>query len=291
MKMMYFFRKALNNIVRNFSVNLFTILIISTSLMIFNLFLLTYHNIDIILDKQYQHHIFLYLEPDFDENDISKYELEITKKLPSTAVFVSQKEAFNSFKLSLKNDASLLEGLDESVIPAYFDISLKSTPSNLDSILKELDDLYFVSNIDSGKEVYQKIEKIVTILFSILTYIAVLIMIATFFAIYMTIKLTIYSRKEEIEILELVGATRFFIKMPFHIEGVLQGILGVSLAMFMLYLTHITITDTFVKNLLSPFGITTISFIPLKYTLFNYLFSIIFGFLASMFAVNRFLKI
>ncbi|MBN2695733.1 hypothetical protein JXR93_13825 [bacterium] len=289
--MMYFFRKALNNIVRNFSVNLFTILIISTSLMIFNLFLLTYHNIDIILDKQYQHHIFLYLEPDFDENDISKYELEITKKLPSTAVFVSQKEAFNSFKLSLKNDASLLEGLDESVIPAYFDISLKSTPSNLDSILKELDDLYFVSNIDSGKEVYQKIEKIVTILFSILTYIAVLIMIATFFAIYMTIKLTIYSRKEEIEILELVGATRFFIKMPFHIEGVLQGILGVSLAMFMLYLTHITITDTFVKNLLSPFGITTISFIPLKYTLFNYLFSIIFGFLASMFAVNRFLKI
>ena len=60
------------------------------------------------------------------------------------------------------------------------------------------------------------------------------IVIAVIFIVSNTIKLTIYARREELEVLGLVGATRFFIKAPFLIEGILQGAIGAVLALVML---------------------------------------------------------
>ncbi len=291
MNFFYFFGKALKNIIRNFSLNLFTIVIIISSLAIFNLFLFISYNVNLILSDSQQNKIIVYLEIGVEDKNIEKYKEEILKDKNITEIkYTNQKDSFDKFKKSLNDEHYLLEGIDNNIIPPYFEILLKKD-CDIEKTISTIKELYFVSSIDYGKEIFEKIENIGKFLHLILWYIAFFIMMATIFAIYMTIKITIYSRKDEIEILELVGATRFFIKMPFHIEGIFQGLFGAIFSVFLVYMFYSILGTKITSTLLAPIGIKELYFLPMSYILFNLLFGSLLGFLASYFAVSRFLKI
>jgi cell division transport system permease protein len=115
-----------------------------------------------------------------------------------------------------------------------------------------------------------------------------LLFLAALFVITNTIKLTIYSRKDEIEILKLVGATNRFVKIPFLIEGSIQGFLGGSLALIILFLVYITaITKV---DLGIGFASLDIIFLSPQFTLFLLLMSIIIGFIGSTISLGRFFR-
>jgi cell division transport system permease protein len=202
---------------------------------------------------------------------------------------VTSKQALNSFKKELKKNGDLLDGLDANLLPSYFKIRFSGQIKISKKLVDSITGLFFVDSISYGKKTYDKIKRIRDIATSLSLYIMIFIIIITIFTIYTTIKLTIYSRKEEIETLELVGATQEFIIFPFYIEGVLQGIISSGLSILVLYgiykFSLSGITDVL------PSGVDELQFLPLSYVFINIVVTSFLGLLASHISVVKFLKI
>jgi len=290
MKGFYFFNKAITNISRNLSLNLFTVIIIASSLAILNLFLLISYNLDNLLEKHSSNSMFVYLK-DSKKEDIDKYKKEISKIIKiKEIIYNTNQEAFNQFKTQLKSDSFLLEGVDAQVIPSYFKVILVKRTEDIEIIAKKIKNLKFVDSVDYGKKIYQKIEKLNNILHSISFYILLFIAIATLFTIYTTVKLTIYNRRSEVETMVLVGATQKFIIMPFYIEGIIQGIFSALLALFFVFGIFKMIISNSNNQIFSSIGLTDIQFIPISYILLNIIITALMGFIASHLSVVKFLK-
>jgi cell division transport system permease protein len=115
-----------------------------------------------------------------------------------------------------------------------------------------------------------------------------LLCVAVLFIITNTIKLTIYSRRDEIEIFKLVGATDWFVRIPFLIEGIIQGVIS-GLAAFLILLLAYAI---FSVKTIHLFGlpVINISFLTNEDALFIILLSSALGFLGGLIAIGRFFK-
>ena len=116
-----------------------------------------------------------------------------------------------------------------------------------------------------------------------------LLCLAVLFITTNTIKLTIYSRREEIEIYKLVGATDWFVKMPFIIEGAIQGLVSGILAVIILVIAYLI----FSFESFQVFGLPlfTITFLSIKNILFITILSLFLGFAGGIIAIGRFFRI
>jgi cell division transport system permease protein len=113
--------------------------------------------------------------------------------------------------------------------------------------------------------------------------------VAVLFIITNTIKLTIYSRRDEIEIFKLVGATDWFVKMPFLIEGAIQGVLSGFITLLILFIVY----SLFSLQTVHIFGLPVmdIVFLPYGYMLLLFIFSLLLGLTGSFIAVGRFFRL
>jgi cell division transport system permease protein len=116
-----------------------------------------------------------------------------------------------------------------------------------------------------------------------------LLCIGVLFIVTNTIKLTIYARKEEIEILKLVGATDWFVKTPFLLEGMLQGAASGVLSVVGLFLGYLLLSAKQAPFLGLP--MVHFIFIPHSHALFMFLMSLLLGLVGSFIAVGRFFEI
>jgi cell division transport system permease protein len=118
-----------------------------------------------------------------------------------------------------------------------------------------------------------------------------ILMFAATFSISNVIKLMVLSRKDEIEIMRLVGATNSFIKGPFLAEGILQGLLGSLLAIGFLYLIFLLIMSKVSRFNTPFFSLQELHFLPVWMMLSIVAGGMFLGFLGSLFSLSRFLKI
>lgn len=165
--------------------------------------------------------------------------------------FISKAEALRTLRGELK-DKTILEQLNSNPLPASFEIKADD-PANLPAIReaviptgangKPQPIAPIVSNIFDRQQASQQIEQVTSALKVVLTVITVLLVIASLMLVGNTIRLSIYTRRREVEVMRLVGATRWFIRWPFMIEGVIVGFAGGALAILVLWLGKITIVD------------------------------------------------
>ncbi len=138
---------------------------------------------------------------------------------------VSKDTALNNYKASLGEDGSVLDGMDSSFLPISFKVKLKEN-----SLSKEFMDKYEkLSGVDKVKysqkvvDLFSKINYWVRFLSAMLI---VVLLAVSLFIISNTIKLTVFARRREINIMKYIGATDWFIRWPFVIEGVIIGLFG-----------------------------------------------------------------
>ncbi len=181
----------------------------------------------------------------------------------------------NSFEI-LPDDAANLPGIQKAVFPD----GAKGQP--ISSIINNEFDRTF------GQ---QKVEQVTSALKIILTVITALLVLASLMLIGNTIRLSIYTRRCEVEVMRLVGATRWFIRWPFMIEGVVVGFAGGALAILILWLGKITIVDPLSNSVsvLSAQSNSTLGFPALIAILFAA--SIIVSTIGSGVTLRRFLKV
>lgn len=141
------------------------------------------------------------------------------------------------------------------------------------------------------REGSQKIEQVTSALKIVLTAITALLIAASLMLVGNTIRLSIYARRREIEVMRLVGATRWFIRWPFMIEGVVVGFLGGLVAILILWLGKITIVDPLSStfSFLAAQNSTTLSFPALVAILFAA--AVLVSAIGSGVTLRRFLKV
>ena len=163
--------------------------------------------------------------------------------------FISKAEALEELKTFLEDDAPTAE-LNHNPLPANF-VVRPDDPANLNQIRAAIDPpgpagqpiSPVVESVFDRQEKREEIEQVTAAVKWILLGVTALLLVASLMLIGNTIRLSIYTRRREVEVMRLVGATRWFIRWPFMIEGVVVGCVGGAVAILILWLGKVTIVD------------------------------------------------
>lgn len=152
--------------------------------------------------------------------------------------FVSKDQALEKFKK--ENEGSeILKEIQGNPLPASFELELKS-PEKVEQVaLRFMDkDGNFIEGVDEviyGQNYVQKLFSITAIVGTIAFLIIVVLLLAAIVLIFNTIRLAIHARRKEIEVMKLVGATNWFVRLPFLFEGFFEGFIGSVISVVLLY--------------------------------------------------------
>jgi cell division transport system permease protein len=146
-----------------------------------------------------------------------------------------------------------------------------------------------IEEVNNGQKAADTIRTVTNAVKIILSVIAVLLLIISLLLIANTIRLSIYARRREVEVMRLVGATNWFIRWPFVIEGLIVGLAGAAIAVGMLWVGKITIIDPLSKNFALIDRFSTVGFVPLIIVLLAA--SVVVSMIGSGITLRRFLRI
>lgn len=238
------------------------------------------------------------LFPDATKAETAKLKGEL-EAIPhvSEVVFVSKAEALKTLKGELK-DQTIVEELHTNPLPNSFRV-VPDDAANLNQIRETVipggsSGTPFSSIIENEfhrQQSQAKIEQVTSALKIVLTVITALLILASLMLVGNTIRLSIYTRRREVEVMRLVGATRWFIRWPFMIEGVVVGFAGGLIAILILWLGKITIVDPLSNSIgfLAAQNNSTLAFPALIAILFGA--AIVVSTIGSGLTLRRFLKV
>ncbi len=203
--------------------------------------------------------------------------------------YVSKAEAFQEFQQMFKNQPALVEEVDPAVLPSSFRIKLDD-PDQYRSVADRLVGVPGVYRVKTAREAIDRLIGLTRILNTFTVALGVLLGAAAIVLISNTIRMAIYARREEVGIMKLVGASNWYIRIPFLLEGMIEGLVGAILAVGAVWLGH----ETLLEQLSDTQGV--VSFVvPLEFLLrWGFLvlaFGATAGVLGSAIALRRFLRV
>jgi len=202
---------------------------VTVTLFILGIFLLLAMNVNHVAEViEDQVEIRVSLELEADESVIRRVEHRITAMPEVSQVeFISKEEGLKQLEEDL-GDASLLEGIEENPLPDVFRVETFE-PQQTKAVAANIEQFDGVDNARYGEEFTDRLFNVTKTVRNVGVVLIVLLGLTAMFLISNTIRLTILARRREIEIMKLVGATNWFIRWPFFIEGLLIGLLGAIL--------------------------------------------------------------
>lgn len=243
----FVFRRVVKSIRELIWTHLLTSGTMAMTLFIFGGFLLIQDNLHGLLrgwGSQIQ--IFAYLENGLSPADLQSLAAEVRAYPEVESVrFVSKAEAWESFKKSLGAQSGVLEGLSPDILPSSLEIALQRPHrqrASVAGVARRLRGVKGISEVEYPEEWIEKLSLLVLGVQWAKWILGGLLFLATMLIVGSTVKLAILARKDEIEIMQLVGAPAGLIKAPFVVEGMVQGIVGASLALGFLWLLYLLVS-------------------------------------------------
>lgn len=214
------------------------------------------------------------------------------RALPGAQIrrFISKEEAMHDLKAALGEEAGFLEQLSRNPLPASYEVVFENAEANgidPEKMKGQLAAFDGVEDVQHSRQWLKRLEGFLHIVRLIGYIIGGLLCLCVVFIVTNTIKLTIYSRRDEIEILKLVGATDWFVKLPFLLEGMIQGILGGGTAILALFLGYSAFSSREIY-LIGPAPLEFV-FLPVEYLVLAFSLSMVLGIVGSFIAIGRFI--
>lgn len=184
-----------------------------------------------------QNEVVAFVSDDISDFDISNVERRIYEvENISEVVFVSSADALEEYKVDFGEKAYLLEGLEgeENTFPNAFRIRV-SDVSNLSTTVAKLQATQGIMQVNAPTDIAHTITNIKQAVNIGGFAIVFILIIVSLVIIANTIKITVYNRRKEINIMKFVGATDIFIRLPFIIEGLLLGLIAALLSYLLLW--------------------------------------------------------
>lgn len=248
----YSFQTVIKSLWREKWINLLTILSISIGLSLVTTFIMLSLNLDFVLQRWAKNFgIVVYLNEDISKDDENRLKNKLRNDSDISDInYISKAQALKELRKTLGEDALILEGISENPLPASFELKLKSAllePGYVKNKASLIEKMPGVGEVQFGAKWLSSLYTISKAMKIGALVIGCAIFIAITFITYSTIKIFFYRRKDEIETLKLLGATRTFVRLPFLIEGLIIGILGgiiSSAAIYGIYsFTSIKVTE------------------------------------------------
>ena len=245
--MLYFyFKKAIKDILDNRFLNVITVITIALSIMIASAFVLFFINADDVVNSWKKGiRIMAYLKPGLSEPVISAVEDRIDAIAGvAQTTFISKETALERLKKQMRHQASLFEDLTHNPLPDAIEIRMvpsRYESSEVESLARQIEGLVAVESVEYGQLWFRRFSNMIS-LFRLTGYaLGGLFFMAAVFIVANTIRIVLYSRRDEIDIMRLVGAADGFIKAPFYIEGVILGGVGGMVGLCTLFIGFLVI--------------------------------------------------
>lgn len=184
-----------------------------------------------------------FLSDDASSGEIQALEAEVAQ-MPEVkdVTYVSKTQAFEEFKETYADTPQLYEALSPDSLPASLRIALTDAQYTQE-VAARIQGAPGVDEVRFGGEIIRRLLQVNTLLRTVTLVLSVILMIASAALIANTIRLGIYARREEIGIMKLVGATNWFIRIPFMLEGLAAALLGALLAAGIVWLADAVLFD------------------------------------------------
>ena len=232
----YLVKEGIINTYKNKIMSLASIGIVFASLFVFGLFWILLINLSYNTEVvRSQPEMQVFCEYELDDAQIEQVRQDILNN-PNieSCKLVTPKEAFDKYKQDLGEDADILEGFDESLMSASFIIKLHDTEISTQT-MEELMKIKGVRKVSYSKDIVDFIARLSRWVNVVSFVLIIVLMSISTFIIANTIKLTVFARRKEINIMKYIGATDWFIRLPFIIEGAFIGVVGVVISLIILH--------------------------------------------------------
>lgn len=287
----FYFREALLSFRRSTLMSIAAILSITTILIIVGVFLLISINSSLFLiNLESQLEIIVYLEDNISKAELNNLKNNITSIDGIKEVkFVSKEEAYQQLLKNLGEQKDILSAIEVNPLPASFEIQAKD-PKMIKQIANRIAEFIKVEEVEYGQEIAEKLLNFTYVFRRAGMLILALLIFAPILIISNIIKITVYARRNEIEIMSLAGATSWFIKWPFIIEGFLQGFISAVLSIIILYNFYFFTTNK-VRQVIPflPLVVDNMDLLPIGIVIV--LLGSFVGILGSMFSVGKYLDV
>lgn len=297
-----YFRDAFHGVFRNFSLSLASISCITITLIVVAFSLLLSMNVENFSESiRKDVTVVMFLKSDTTAEDVSKIkkELEGVSNIENSTIEFKSK-ADSALELKNGNDifATTVDKWTDDTNPLLDSYMFKVKEiEEIDNTVKEVNNLPFtkdkINNINYGEDIVHQLIVVFNVVKKVCIVAVASLVLVTAFLIANTIKLAIYSRKREIEIMRLVGASNISIKIPFIIEGLFIGIIGAVIPIIITIFGYTTLYDFFGGKLFNSSLATLVAPMPFIYNVSGILLliGIVVGMIGSYQAVRKYLKI
>jgi cell division transport system permease protein len=299
----YFFREATSSFRRNWVMSLGAVITIFFSLLLVGTFMVTGLIVNSIIESvEEKVQIQVFLKDGYDPADLEALQNDLvadTTRITSVT-YVSKEEALERFREQTAESPEIVENLPGNPLPASLEIDLaeasyvydvvegiKAHPS-LPNLIANPDDPD--KDIKRGQEILDKLFQLTNAVRVIIIVLVALLAFVSLIFISNTIRLAIFARRKEIGIMRLVGASNWFIRMPFLLEGVMQGLIGAGLAIGVIVGLRAWAVPWLAENLpFLPVGLSAGATTQLA--LIMAAAGVLIGLIGSGFALRRYLKV
>lgn len=295
LKVDYLVRETAINLVRNISLTIASVLTVFVSLSLVGSSLLIQDAVDNATERWkggIEFIIFVSPEASADQRDAIQRALDDSPQVES-ASFVDQEAAFEEFTELFADTPEIVESTDPTTVPTSFRVvPLDKEPETIETLKTAFEAQPGVMEVVAATDSIRTIQDMSALFRNIALAVAALLVVAACLLVINSIRMAMFARRREIEVMKLVGASNSFVRIPFMLEGVIQGLVGAAAAVPVCFgvrwgLTELAADQRF--RLLAGFTVGDGQF-RLTIVLILIIGSFI-GALGSAFAVSRFLDV
>lgn len=288
----YLTKMGIHNMIANRSMSVSSISVLTACLLLVGLSMIILLNIQMLVkDMEKQNVVVAFVEDNADDAAVIKVGEDL-KSIPDVIAvdFVSKEQGYEEQLEEFGVDEGLFDGIIENPLPDSYRISV----GNLENFNQTLATIEAVENVQSVRESHELVNQISTLQKSVTAICLVLVIvlgIVSLFIISNTIRITMVSRKIDIQVMKSVGATNMFICWPFMIEGIFIGIVSGTLALIITVAVE-RFEGISMNSLLQMFGsdgISVMDYLPLL-VLGYFVSGILLGSVGSIFSIRKYLK-
>ncbi len=289
----YFFKDAFNSLKRNITVSSASIATVAATLFILGIFMLTLLNVNQgIVSVESQVEVKIFLKDDITAAQKTDLEKKVKGVAGVTSVtFESKEKALENFKEQLGDqNQSLVDGLEkDNPMPSSYIVKVNE-PNTITGVVEAVKGQAYVLSIKDGREIVNKIISITNTIKWVGSAIFLILIGVSLFLIGNTIKIIVYSRRREIGIMKYIGATDWFIRWPFVIEGIILGVAGALIADGILFYAYKVV---FAKV---TTGLLMMQLVPVSYV-YTYILGlfvlagVLIGAIGSAISIRKFLAV
>lgn len=265
----YFLEEALASLWRGRRSSLLSIVTIATALFVLGGFLIVTSNLERLLARwSSAAELSVYLRDDISPADQASIERALDGSgLVAAREYVSKADALQRFQRDFPDLASAAAGLEDNPFPASVDVRLQPDPAQaaaVDRLARELQRAGGVADVRYDRRWIERLLTAVGVVRGAGLALAGILALAAALTVANVVRLALYARRDEIHIMQLVGAPLAYIRGPFVLEGVIQGTAGAVLALLVLWIGFEIADARYGRLVAGALDLAGVGFLPLR---------------------------